>query len=160
LARIGKEIIMNLESQRKRIEGNKVLLHLTVAAAIGMTAAPAMSAAAALPMVHQQGNVIYLSGGIGEPEAQVMKRAAGKYSLEVEFLQKENTGHPAYLAGDHVAILDHAGKTVLDTTAEGPFLLAKLPPGRYTISATDHGVAKKRAVDVEAGKHRNMVFEW
>jgi hypothetical protein len=151
---------MQSQSQRNRIKASRALFHLTFATAIGVTAAPALSAVAALPMVHQQGNVVYLSGGIGQTEAQAMKRAAGKYPLEVEFLQKEATGHPAYLAGDYVAILDHAGKAVLETTSDGSFLLAKLPPGRYTISATDHGVAKKRAVDVEAGRHRNVIFEW
>lgn len=151
---------MQTQLQRNRIKASQALFHLTVATAIGVMAAPALSAVATLPMVHQQGNVVYLSGGIGEPEAQAMKRAAGKYPLEIEFLQKERTGHPAYLAGDQVSILDHAGKTVLEATADGPFLLAKLPPGRYTISASDHGVAKKRAVDVEAGKHSNVVFEW
>jgi hypothetical protein len=137
--------------------------HLPIVLALGAGLALALPAAAsngALPMAKHEGNVTYLSGGIGESEAQAMKAAAAKYPLEVEFVKKEPSGPAAYLAADKVAIRDHAGKTLLQTTSDGPFLLAKLPPGLYTISATNQNVSKERRVDLAAGKHEKVVFEW
>ena len=35
--------------------------------------------------------------------------------------------HDAYLADIHVTIKDHADKTVVDTVADGPIMLVKVP---------------------------------
>jgi hypothetical protein len=137
--------------------------HLSIALALGAGvgfALPAAASVSQLPMAQHEGKVTYLSGGIGEREAKAMQEAAPKYPLEVEFIKKEPSGPAAYLANDKVAIRDRAGKTVLSTTSTGPFLLAKLPPGRYTVMATNNKASKARKIDLAAGKHEKLVFEW
>jgi hypothetical protein len=44
--------------------------------------------------------------------------------------------------------------------AEGPYLLAKLPPGRYNIHATYKGVTMKRAVVIQRDKPVKAVMLW
>ena len=48
---------------------------------------------------------------------------------------------------------------MISTHAEGPFLLAKLPPGRYTISVEWNGSVKRYAVDLAGGGHQRLVVE-
>lgn len=106
-----------------------------------------------------QGPVTFVTGGIGQAEASAMKQAAGQYALELEFLQ-QGTPRDAYLAGVTVRIRDARGWTMLDTQANGPFLLAALPPGRYSVEATHNGAVKYTHVDVYDGQHQHLVFEW
>ena len=49
---------------------------------------------------------------------------------------------------------------MLDTTADGPFLLATLPAGKYEIEAEYNGERKHQAVDIRSGRHQRMVFVW
>ncbi len=114
---------------------------------------------ASLPPATTQGAVSYITGGIGEDEAEAFKRAAAEYPLELLFAQK---GEPkdVYLADVKVVIRDRSGKPVLETTAEGPFLLARIPAGRYQVEAEFGGATKRQAVEILPGKHRRAVFVW
>jgi hypothetical protein len=112
-----------------------------------------------LPPEQTQGKVTYLSGGIGLDQQAAMKQAANEYPLELEFL--ESGGPYAVFAADvQVTITDRTGKVVLDARSNGPFMLARLPDGQYTISAENTGRVETRRVIVERGKHRTVVFEW
>jgi hypothetical protein len=89
-----------------------------------------------------------------------MQRAALRYPLQLEFVEKEKDGHEAYLAGNRVTIRDGSGTTLVDTVAGGPFLLADLPPGRYIVVASKDGYSESRAVDLKPGEHQRIVFAW
>jgi len=65
-----------------------------------------------------------------------------------------------YVSGVGVVIADAGGKTLLDTTSEGPWFLAKLPAGNYQIVATFGGNAVKRQIAVGAAKLRTVDFRW
>jgi len=150
---------MNLLYATDRRRWRQLSIALAVGAGLGLSL-PAFASRAELPMTKHEGKVTYLSGGIGADEAQAMRSAAPQYPLEVEFIKKEASGPAAYLADDHVTIRDHAGKTVLNTTSGGPYLLAKLPAGWYTVSASNHNISKERRIDVTPDKHERIVFEW
>ena len=49
---------------------------------------------------------------------------------------------------------------VLNVTADGPFLLAKMPTGKYTVSAEREGKVEHRGIEIAAKEHRRVVFEW
>ncbi|MGH8713221.1 MAG: carboxypeptidase-like regulatory domain-containing protein [Casimicrobiaceae bacterium] len=135
-------------------------LTVTVAALLG-TAATAMAAPMdKLPPEHRQGPVRYVSGGIGKDQSTQMLRDASMFPLALEFVQGGNKQHALYLADVQVQIKDAAGKRVLDTHADGPFLLARLPDGHYTVSAEHAGQTKVRSVQVAQGKHQRIVFDW
>lgn len=127
----------------------------------GLVGASPISSAAtsSLPSVKMQGGVSYVTGGIGEDEAAGFKRAAATYPLELLFAQKAQP-KDAYVADVKVVIRDRSGNPVLDTTTDGPFLLARLPAGKYQIEANYRGVQKHEAVEIHPGKHRRAVFVW
>lgn len=117
------------------------------------------NAQSALPTVRTEGDVTYVSGGVGEDEANAMKRAAGKYPLELMFINKAKP-RDSYTSDVQVKITNQRGESVLDTTSEGPYFLASLPNGTYRIEATNNGETRKQQTTVKKGSHRRIVFSW
>ncbi|MGE8677908.1 MAG: carboxypeptidase regulatory-like domain-containing protein [Achromobacter marplatensis] len=142
---------------------NKRIERCTLAAmmAVGsMAIAGVLSTAqAALPPVKHQGSVQYVSGGIGIDESEAMKAAARDYPLALTFAAQRD-GKADYVASVGVAIHDAQGKEVLKATAEGPYMLVKLPAGAYKVSATYEGKAQVREVTVQNTGTARAVFEW
>jgi len=112
-----------------------------------------------LPPEETQGAVTYRTGGVGETEATAMRQAESNYPLSLEFIQR---AHPRneFLAYVDVTIRDHAGNAMLNTYSDGPLLLAKLPEGSYTVTATDEGKTETQHVTLAAGKPQHLVFAW
>lgn len=111
----------------------------------------------AAPQRQQQGQVAFVSGGVGADEAQAIKSMGSSYPLEMLFVTK---GTPnAYLANVKVQVTDKSGNVVLDTTTQGPFLFAKMPPGRYSVSAESEGAVKRQNIQVTGARQRVM-FMW
>ena len=133
---------------------------LAFAAAALIAASPAQSAdASSLPAEETQGNVRYVTGGVGEDAIAAFKQAAPKYSLELQFVQKA-TPRDEFLSDVKVTIRDGSGKVLLDATSKGPFLLAQLPTGKYQIDAAYEGVSKRHSAAVQSGKHARAVLVW
>jgi hypothetical protein len=124
-----------------------------------LAAAEMSHATAKLPPEMTQGEVRYVSGGIGRPEADVFKRAAARYPLSLEFAL-EAKPHDEYTANVRVAIRDANGKVALLTLSEGPFLLAKLPAGIYDVKATHQGRTLERHVSIAEGRQAHVTFVW
>lgn len=112
-----------------------------------------------LPPEQTQGAVTYVSGGIGQDEAQAFEAAAAQYPLALEFAIK-HTPRAEYTADVHVVVTDAQGTRVLDTNSDGPFLLAKLPAGRYTVTAERHQQTLTRTVHVATHKPTHVMFLW
>jgi hypothetical protein len=130
---------------------------LTAAFALPATAATMLMQNAALPQPKTEGDITYLSGGIGKPESTAMKAEARHYPLSMIFSgNKDNE----YLADVHVTIKDHTGKDVLSTVSEGPIMLVRLPAGSYTVIAEANGKSFKRSVHVQAKGERQLSFHW
>jgi len=141
---------------------NAVLSAMFVAS---LFAAPVMGAdpnvvPGPLPPEQTQGRVTYITGGIGQEEAAAMRREQPRFSLSLEFIK--NAQPPEFLSGVSVVISDQQGETVLRTVADGPILLARIPPGRYMVTATaaEQGQAKQRDVAIAERKPEHVVFEW
>ncbi|NHL69234.1 carboxypeptidase regulatory-like domain-containing protein [Burkholderia ambifaria] len=99
--------------------------------------------------------VAYITGGIGEDEVTAFRDVAPRYNLRITFASK--SGH--YLADVDVTL--SAGKsTILDAHTSGPFLFARVPPGRYTVSAHDRAVQEVRHVVVPARGAIDVSFYW
>lgn len=112
-----------------------------------------------LPAEKTLGSVTYMTGGIGQDEAAAMKHAESTYPLSLEFVAHA-TPNDAYLANVDVTIKDHAGKSVLSTKSDGPFLFVKLPPGNYSVTAENDDETKTRRVTLAAHKPRHLIFVW
>lgn len=138
----------------------KIHAKLAVCALALGTALPAAAAAmnqGALPQARTENGVAYLSGGIGKSEAQAMRAEAQHYPLSMTFSTGKNN---EFLASVPVTIKDSAGKTVLNTVSEGPILLVKLPPGKYSVTAEAYGKTYRRAAQVSAKGDTPLYFHW
>ncbi|OZI75036.1 hypothetical protein [Bordetella genomosp. 12] len=123
-------------------------------------AALAQPSPANLPQVQQQGDVRFLSGGIGEGQSDAFKAAASQYRLMLTFAQRAAGGSAQYLADIPVEISNAHQQVVLKTVAQGPFLLANLPAGNYTVKASSNGQTKTQQVNVGASGTARAIFEW
>ena len=65
-----------------------------------------------------------------------------------------------YLAGVKVTIESAKKERVLDTTMDGPILLAKLAPGTYTIRATSGSQTLTQTVTIAGQGLRQVNFRW
>ncbi|WP_244109892.1 carboxypeptidase regulatory-like domain-containing protein [Burkholderia arboris] len=102
-----------------------------------------------------QNGIAYITGGIGEDEVTAFRDVAPRYNLRITFASK--TGH--YLSDVDVT-LSSGKKTILDAHTTGPFLFARVPPGRYTVTAHDRGVQEVRHVVVPARGGVEVHFYW
>jgi hypothetical protein len=139
-------------------------LHLIAAGAL-LAASPAFAATVhhdatgRLPAESAQGTVHYVSGGIGHDEAMAFRHAERKYPLSLEFAVKAKP-RDEFTADVKVLIRDAKGKTVLDTTSTGPFLLARLPGGMYDIKVTQDGKTFERHISLVDRKPMHVGFVW
>jgi hypothetical protein len=112
-----------------------------------------------VPATHRQGEVTYITGGVGQTEADAIKHVAKNYPLELEFLRRAKPKDES-LSDVKVRVKDAHDRMVLNVTADGPFLLAKMPAGKYTVSAERDGKVEQRVIEIAAKEHRRIVFEW
>ena len=135
-----------------------VALTLALSGAVIATAAPSPElqvpyvsddARAALPQVEVEQGVAYLNGGAGLDEAGYMKARAGEFPLQFVFTGRGGK----YGVADRVTVR-RDGQPVVSVAEAGPYLMMKLPPGRYTVEATFDGVPEQRSVWVGSGISR------
>ena len=101
-------------------------------------------------------DVPYISGGTGADAREELLAKEKEYNLKI--IAAEKSGD--YLAGVKVVIESARKERVLDTTMEGPILLAKLTPGTYTIRATSDAQTLTRTVTIPAQGLRQVDFRW
>lgn len=105
------------------------------------------------------GEVTYLSGGIGRAESVAMRQNAKNYPLEIVFVEKAGNLEE-YLSEVTLQIQDVSKNNVLEIATEGPYFLANLPQGKYFVSAEYKGEVKTQWVNVSKKKHTKLVFWW
>jgi hypothetical protein len=101
-------------------------------------------------------DVPYVSGGIGFEGREEMQAAEKDHNLKVVAAEKNGD----YLAEVNVMIESAKKERMLDATMDGPILLAKLPPGTYTVKATFDGQTQSRTVTVGGPGLRTLDFRW
>lgn len=106
--------------------------------------------------VQEQQGVSFVSGGFGQEERDQLQAMQGQFNLRlVSALDAGN-----YLAGVDVRIRDQEGSTLVETRTDGPFLMANLPAGTYTVVADYKGNEKERAVNVGGQGMTEVTFTW
>ena len=112
-----------------------------------------------MPPLKSQGEIQYVTGGLGEAEYVSMRQAQCKFPLALEFVRKA-APHDTYIADVAVSVLDREGRQVLAVRSDGPYLLAKLPDGDYTVRAIYFGHMLEQTVRVAAAASARAVFVW
>lgn len=102
--------------------------------------------------VNEQG-VPHVSGGVGLDEREVMTGMIGRYNLRLEFAKQNRD----YLGDVTVAL---KGPVTFESVSDGPWLMVKLPPGEYGLTAVSEGVSKSETVSVPATGLKTLVLHW
>ncbi len=131
---------------------SKALAAIVLGSALLVAAASANDAT----VLRTAGGVSYVSGGVGTDSIERLNALARDFNLKLVFALSSGS----YVSDVKVVIADAAGKTVLDTTSEGPWLLTRLPAGNYQIVATLSGNPVKRQVAVGAAALSTIDFRW
>jgi hypothetical protein len=109
-----------------------------------------------MPQIQHQGDVAFVSGGVGSDESKALQGAERHWPLALRF-----TGPGSdFLADVHVQIVDAQGADVLQATSRGPYMLVKLRPGRYTVHARYKSDDQQKAVTVPASGGTKSAFYW
>ncbi len=127
-----------------------------VAMMLGYAVIVPLASADSDAVVREAGGLSYVSGGVGEESLDRMKVLVTDFNLKLVLAL--NTGD--YLSDVRVAIADSKGKTLVDTSSEGPWFLAKLPAGTYQIVATYAGTEVKRQVTVGPERLNTVHLRW
>jgi hypothetical protein len=135
----------------------KLNTRLVVPLLFALSAAP-LSPLAAQEMHLDQGTyegVPYLSGGVGERErAYIVNNLASHYNVKMEFAASNGE----YLSSVTVNVIDPTGRKVLVAEAQGPWLFAKLTPGKYRVEATADGRTFTNSLVVNDQRTARIVF--
>jgi len=113
----------------------------------------------ALPRIHKSGTVEYLSGGIGLDESTAIKNASRQWPLSLVF-SVQAAGRAQFASDVKLEVRDAKGAVVLQTTASGPYLLARLAPGSYSLHASLAGKTLERKVEIKAGSSARVELVW
>ena len=89
--------------------------------------------------------VRFVSGGIGLSGRDELRTLSPQFNLRLMFAMQ---GSGNYLAGAQVRILNSRGAVVLDATSEGPYFLAQLPPGSYTVEVSALGQTQQQTARI------------
>ena len=104
-----------------------------------------------------ENGILYMSGGIGENQQQSMVQRRKDYTLALTFAMKK-TGE--YVADVNVLIQNAANQKILETKSTGPFFYAKLPPGKYKVSAELDGKSQSKSTQIKITGLRELYFYW
>lgn len=126
----------------------------TLAAAADLNAPIDMQAVQLQPQ--EQNGVRYLQGGIGQDEANALRKTPG-YDLHVEL----STGPEGkFQSGANVDIQNAQGQPVLSIQDAGPLLYVQLPPGKYKITGNAQGETVQQVVTVNGKSPATVNLNW
>lgn len=126
----------------------------TLAAAADLNAPIDMQAVQLQPQ--EQNGVRYLQGGIGQDEANALRKTPG-YDLHVEL----STGPDGkFQSGANVDIQNAQGQPVLSIPDAGPLLYVQLPPGKYKVTGNAQGETVQQMVTVNGKSPATVNLNW
>ncbi len=121
-------------------------------------APPAIARVGSLPAEQRAGEIAYTTGGIGAGQAALFRRARSRYPLSIELWQRAGKRNQS-TADARVEVADLSGRTVFEADARGPYMLVRLPDGKYRVRATLKGHSEA-AITLAVGgrRHASAVF--
>ena len=129
---------------------------IATAAAVLLFPTVVLAAGSSLPVdVQTAQGIKYYNGGVGLEERSAMTQI---FPLKVVLATEKGL----YLNDADVKFVDSSGKEVLRVRADnGPWLVADLPAGTYTVEATLEGTTvSARGVRIKEGSRRITVLMW
>ena len=65
-----------------------------------------------------------------------------------------------FVASVKVVVSDAKGRKLLEHVTDGPFFMARLPAGQYSVAATYAGKTQTRKIEVAANRMRTEQLRW
>lgn len=115
---------------------------------------------AQLPPSKAQGNISFITGGIGSDESSAIFAAAKKWALLIEMSEIDRSGRGVWIAGVDIRVLDAKQQTLLETICDGPLMLLNAPSGQYIVEASYQGKLLKRSVILKEGDSQKLTLFW
>ena len=103
----------------------------------------------------QNGEIRYVTGGIGDEERDGLKVMEKDYDLHVMSAAKNGS-----FVGDTQIKITSAKGTDLLTTVAGPIFFADLPDGKYVLEASVNGEVRRQAFTAKHGKVVAIHLSW
>lgn len=112
--------------------------------------------------IKTDGDIRYVSGGIGESERTELDALSSQFNLRLLFATE---GSGEYLSSVKVNILDSRGDPVLTAQSKGPWFFAQLPPGDYSVEVTPTGLrgqdeTQRKAFKLGGSGQSRLDFYW
>jgi len=104
-----------------------------------------------------QGDVTFVTGGVGIDERNELDATRANYNLSLLFSVQ---GSGNYLSDVNIRITDLKGNVFLETVSNGPKLFAKLPSGRYIVTVDLNGETYHKTVSVRGKQNTSLSFTW
>lgn len=108
------------------------------------------------------GDIRYVSGGIGESERTELEALSSQFNLRLLFATE---GSGEYLSSVKVNILDSRGGPILTAESKGPWFLAQLPAGDYSVEVTPTGLrgqdeTQRKSFSLDGSGQSRLDFYW
>ncbi len=132
------------------------ILHLAMILPCILFSLPAVAEQSVL-QPQTQGEVTFVSGGVGGDERSAMQAIRGEYNLSLLFSVQ---GSGEYLSDLNVTVTDLKGNAFLEAKSDGPMLFAKLKPGRYRVTVEQDGQAIRKTATIVGNKRTSLSFIW
>ena len=104
-----------------------------------------------------QGEVTFVTGGVGLDERNELNATRANYNLSLLFSVQ---GKGNFLSDVKIRITDLKGNVFLETVSNGPKLFAKLPSGRYIVTVDLNGETYHKTVSVRGKQNTSLSFTW
>jgi len=130
-----------------------------IAVTMVVFAAPALAANSnllSLPQPVNDGNVNYITGGIGDAERQDLEAQAKNFNLLITDANKKGQ----YVVDNNFTITRKNGRDVVNIDNAGPLLYAKLPPGQYKITAMNGNQREVENIKISANREDHLHLIW
>lgn len=113
----------------------------------------------ALPQMQSQGQTEFITGGVGKDESDAIAQAAGAWPLMLE-LSQSAAPRAEFISDVQITIKDKSGNTVLDMPSAGPYVLVRLPAGKYSLDATYESKTLHRDISIQKGRSKRLSLMW
>ena len=98
----------------------------------------------------------FVTGGIGEEEAQAMRRIAKDFTLNLVF--SESTG--GKITEVNAVIYNEQGQRVFYIKGASPLLYVNLPKGKYRVVANYNNAKQGYVVNLEGNANKKLILSW
>ncbi len=130
---------------------------ILVAITLGLFASAGWAMDENMPM-KTDGGIPYVTGGVGDRQQAMLESHYDDYSFKlVNVSDAERSG---YVADVEVWIMNDDGDKILHTNVNGPWLIADLPEGSYSLKAAFGGDTHNHDFTVSDDESRRLVLTW